>query len=226
MPLHLVSRRKYDTQEGGVAAVQLLLARSADVDAQDECRITPLHLACYYGRLEIARVLLNHGARANTVNKLGQTPLHIVLEGNRSDGDGVGIVRLLVEHGANVNSQEDYNDTPLHLASNYGKLAIGLELLSHGANPSAKNIWGQTPLHVLSRRPWRFENMVPFAGMLVDAGADVNVRDRNHETPLHIAYRNYRLDIAQCLLKWGADTVAKNNRGEMPFQLAPRVMAT
>ena len=119
-PLHLVSRGQYDTHEGGVDIVQLLLGRTANVDLQDKCRMTPLHLACYFGRLEIAQVLLNHGARVNTNNKLGQSPLHIVLESNRSGGDGVGISRLLLGHGANVNSQDDYNETPLHLASNYG----------------------------------------------------------------------------------------------------------
>ena len=68
--------------------------------------------------------------------------------------------------------------------------------------------------------------MVPLAGMLVDAGADVDARDKDNETPLHIAFRNNRLDVAQFLLKSGADMVAMNNRGEIPFQLAPRVTAT
>jgi ankyrin repeat protein len=63
-------------------------------------------------------------------------------------------------------------------------------------------------------------------GILVEGGADVNARGKDHETPLHIAYRNNRLDIVRFLLKSGADMGAKNNRGETPFQLAPRLTGT
>ncbi|XP_033103491.1 NF-kappa-B inhibitor-like protein 1 [Anneissia japonica] len=47
---------------------------------------TLLHLACYHGEDAIARVLLRTGCAANTVDKDGNTPLHLalnrVLEGN------------------------------------------------------------------------------------------------------------------------------------------------
>lgn len=103
---------------------------------------------------------------------------------------------------------------------------MGRVLIIYGANPNATNIRGQTPLHGLSLWPWRVEDESRLVGILVDGGAEVNARDKDHETPLHTAYRNNRLDIAKRLLAKGADKDAKNNRGDIPIQLTPRSTAT
>ena len=220
-PLHLVSRGRYDNQdqEGGVGIVQLLLERDANVNAQDKGHMMPLHLACYYGKLEIARALLSHGASANsTKGELGQTALHLVLKGNRRGQDGIRIVRLLLEHGADVNAQDSNKETPLHLASYYGEFAIVRALLIHGANPNGANIHGQTPLHLLSLWP-HVENEARLIGILVEGGADVDARDKDNETPLHSAYRNNRLEVTKHLIVDKADVNAENNKGETPIQL-------
>ena len=225
-PLHIVSRGQYDSQDDGVSVVQLLLGRGANVNAQDKDHMTPLHLASYSGKLDIVQVLLRHGASVNTKGELGQTALHLALDGNCSGQDSLGIVRLLLEHGADVNCQDGDNITPLHLSCNYGKLAIGRVLLIHGANPNAANMRGQTPLHMLSIWSWNDVDECCLVGELMDGGADVNARDKDHETPLHTAYRNNRLDIAQCLIRKRADKGALNDNGETPIQLAPRLTAT
>jgi len=226
-PLHQVSRGQYRSEEGGVGIVQLLLGRRANIDARDKGRTTPLHLASYYGRVEIVRELLERGATVFIRNKKGQTPLHLVLEGNCNCRDGVSIVRLLLALGrrcVDVDALDRSNETPLHLACKYGKFEIALLLLKHGARVDTRNIQYQTPLHQLSLSwPWRFEEVVRIATELKNRDADINARGKNHETPLHMAYRNYRLEIAQWLLQNGADKDAKNNKGETPSQLALRV---
>lgn len=37
---------------------------------------TPLHLATYFGHLDVANLLLTHGADGNIPNDAGDTPLH------------------------------------------------------------------------------------------------------------------------------------------------------
>jgi ankyrin repeat protein len=40
-------------------------------------RFTPLLSAAFKGRLEIAQVLLDHGANASAENEMGETALHL-----------------------------------------------------------------------------------------------------------------------------------------------------
>jgi hypothetical protein len=64
-PLHLAVR---NSQEHSVDLAKLLLERGADPHARDKDYATPWLLARYHGRLDIARVLLYHDAKAPTEN--------------------------------------------------------------------------------------------------------------------------------------------------------------
>jgi len=68
----------------------------ADVNAPDTDKNTPLHSACSDGKLDIAQLLLNHGAAASAENNLGETPLHVMSQGKLVSIDGVRVAQLLV----------------------------------------------------------------------------------------------------------------------------------
>src|SRR6266404_1396661 len=112
------------------------LVQGIDVDAKNKYGNTPLHITCFYGKLEVARMLFDHGATANVENEKGETPLHLVSREYDSEQTGVDIARLLLEHGADVNSKDKDQDTPLHKAVLEGRLEIARTLLDHGANTS------------------------------------------------------------------------------------------
>ena len=80
-PLHLVAAGIYESQEDGIRVAQLLLEHSVDVNAFDVNRETALHAASSNGRVEIARVLLEHTA---TRNGRGQKSSHLSLESEYS----------------------------------------------------------------------------------------------------------------------------------------------
>jgi hypothetical protein len=68
---------------------------------------TPLHLASYFGRVEMVLVLLNAGANAIAKNAQGRTPLHVVSQcPYHPRGNGVTVAQLLLENGADENAHE------------------------------------------------------------------------------------------------------------------------
>lgn len=66
-------------------------------DQKDNAGYTPLHEACSRGHLDIARLLLQHGANPSETSPSGIRPLHDAVE----NGD-MEIVRLLLAYGADA----------------------------------------------------------------------------------------------------------------------------
>ena len=103
-PLHKVSVGELRTQKDGVRVAQLLLERGADANTRRDDHQTPLHAASYFGKVEIVRLLLDHGADLEA-NAEGEKPLHKVSGSEyRSQEDGVRVAQLLLERGADVNT--------------------------------------------------------------------------------------------------------------------------
>ena len=124
--LHVVSRGRQDSQNG-VRVAELLLERGVDVNTRRKGNFTPLHVACHFGKLEIVRLLLDHGADANAETEHGLKLLHQVSFGPYEfQEDGIRIVELLLEHGADVNTRSNDMWTPLHLASRMGSLRLSV----------------------------------------------------------------------------------------------------
>ena len=140
--------------------------------------------------VETVRLLVDHGADVNALDCSHSTPLHLAsLQGV------LDAVQILIKHGADVNAQDYDHRIPLFLAMQHEASNLARFLLENGADPELKNKSGKAPLHILlgirdygwDRRYHNAGHILVVAQLLLEHGADVNVRDNNHNTPLVLA---------------------------------------
>jgi len=103
---------------------------------------TPLHLAAFFGRLDMAPLLLRRHAEVHLRSRSaeGNTALHAAVAGKQS-----AMVDLLLEHGSDVDAADSLGWTPLNHAAHEGVVSIVESLLRHGADPSIPSDDGRTP---------------------------------------------------------------------------------
>lgn len=110
---------------------------------------TPLHLAAFFGRANLAAALIDRGADVNarSTNHMQNTPLHAAVAGRKAQ-----VVKLLVAQGARVNSTQSGGWTALHGAAQNGDTEIVETLLTHGADAQARADNNQRPLDLALTR--------------------------------------------------------------------------
>jgi ankyrin repeat protein len=109
--------------EKEVEQVSLLLKLGANPNVGDNVYgDAPLHTAASYGRVDIARILLDGGADPNFQNHRNETPLHKAVE-----KESVTLVQLLVERGADVNIRDISKQSPWELVQDSPELRALLE---------------------------------------------------------------------------------------------------
>jgi uncharacterized protein len=126
--------------------------------------------------------------------------------------------------GATVPTEADYRDAVRAIRS--GDLPTLQLLLSVDPDLAASRLGGiaggRTPLHVVTDWPGYFPNAPEIAQLLIDAGADVDVRgaDGTGETPLHWTASSDDAAVARVLINAGADIEAPNGSIGTPLDNA------
>ena len=223
----------------------MLVKAGADVCVTDNKGRTCLTLASYYGHTETVHYLV--GLKEVDVNHSGDegfTALHWAGQKNHPE-----VVQVLIDAGADFEAKEEEGRSPLHKACNSGHLDIVKLLVRSGAGVRATDNKGVTCLigasylghtetvrylvglkevdinHVDSTgctalRHAAVRNHADAVEVLIDAGADIEVKDEEGRSPLLVSNCLGHLDIAIMLVKAGADVCVTDNKGRTCFALA------
>jgi ankyrin repeat protein len=189
---------------------------------------TPLNYAARDGHLEVARLLVAHGASLELADDNGITPLisavvnaSIIRVNRTGTSDHLKIAQLLVDAGADVNAADWYGETPLWAAID----VRNLELSGDGNDRNVR------------------DEAFALIERLLEAGADPNARTREYpherrfifpigsvswvdltgQTPFLRAAAAGDIEVMRLLLAHGADPNIATDAGTTPLMVAAGV---
>jgi ankyrin repeat protein len=185
---------------GDAAEIGRLLASGADPNARDPYQRTPLHVGTYRREHDAMRALVKAGADPNALENDRYDIVTIAAVAN-----DLPTLKLALALGASArNITSRYDGTALIAAAHLGHDAVVRELIRAGAPLDHVNNLGWTALIesiVLGNGGTRH---VETLRALVEAGADVNIRDRSGASPLALAKRRGYREMAEILAAAGA----------------------
>ncbi|PAA52464.1 hypothetical protein BOX15_Mlig020447g1, partial [Macrostomum lignano] len=217
--------------------IRLLLQHGADVHAKDKGGLVPLHNACSYGHYEVAELLLQAGASVHAVDLWQFTPLHEAASKGRAE-----VCALLLAHSADPFHANCHGKTPADLAPtpdlrdrlmrDYKGCCLYNAVLGADSASVKKLI---TPDLLNYRHPVSGDSLLhacaacatPAGGKrrqigesLLRKGCQLGDKNRQLQTPLHVAASRGHMDVLELLLKLGAKPNSPDRSGHTPLHAA------
>lgn len=184
---------------GDLGVVESLIRDGASVKARDATGRTALLAATQRDQITIARTLIAAGADVNAKDNNEDSPyLYAAAEGRN------GILRMTLAAGADLKSVNRFGGTALIPAAHHGHVQTVRILLGTAIDKDHVNKLGWTALLeaiVLGDGSGVYTEIVQ---LLVQAGANVNLADRDGVTPLQHAKQRGFNEIARILTSRGA----------------------
>ena len=200
---------------------RLLVEAHANANAANHLGQTPLLIASSAnGNDGTVKYLIAHGAKVDTANTFGITP---VIAAGGFGGDET--VRVLLEHGANVQAKDKADYTALWNVYGYesGSPASVNLLLKHGADVNSFNSFAgmvkNGPIALTKLTPLMLVALyapVSETNKLLDRGAQVNAVDVRQMSPLMLAVATDYADAEKVatLIRAGADVNQRDIYGQ------------
>jgi len=197
-------------QRGTADAVRELVAAGAPLNGRGELDHTPLMWAAQRGNVEMLHTLLKAGAGEQDARGIAAA---LAIAGQSKNKE---VVNTLLTFGNSTGFRDDQGQTMLMLAAASGVLTVVDQVLKEHPSVNAQDKNGRTALMAASRgndnnkspeidRAW-------VVRILLEAGADPNIRDQDGNTPLIDATEDP--NVVLVLLQGGANINAQNRAGQ------------
>jgi ankyrin repeat protein len=232
-PLHIAAK------EGNIQAVRFFLESniSPNICAPEFYNITPAHLAAQHNRLQVLELLLEFHANFNPVSNSSVTPIQIAAvkkhfavfefllkKGNcgnfrATDGrtiahciaqevhhDTIDYLKSLKKSNARLDIPDRIGHTPLlcaMMAKNHNAVEF---LLQEKVSLMAQDIHGNTTLHFAAEKD--FPKVID---ILIARGCDLNFKNLDGHSPLHLALNHKNTLIAEKLINADAQLVFEDD---------------
>ncbi|HEV7395212.1 MAG TPA: ankyrin repeat domain-containing protein [Pyrinomonadaceae bacterium] len=196
-----------------VEAVQMLVKAGADVNATGDRGLSVLMNASradyrsdVTARIQILKLLLQHGARISARDKDGKTAIHYSVVDIMSEAGGFHahpeIVSLLIEKGADVNAMDEGGITALMETALIWKGTLDLPklLIAKGAVVNLNSLDGTTVLMLAAEK-----GRTDLAKLLLESGALIDAKDKLNRTAMMRAVEAGEPEMVALLIKSGAD---------------------
>ncbi|PSN36088.1 hypothetical protein C0J52_20527 [Blattella germanica] len=203
----------FAAERGSQMCLQLLRGKGCNLNAQstEGNSYSPIHVAAFYGRINVVIFLICCGVPVDTLDFLRKTPLYYAVCGRQYE-----VAELLLRNNADVNirSNNSNQDTPLHIAAELGDARIINLFIENGALLELRTLKEETPL-LSAAKNGRSDAM----SLLAQAGADVFAKDNlglgileyeyKQIIPLYLSASCGSKRITKILLENGANVNAR-----------------
>lgn len=212
-PLHSIA-----SQSTNLDLYSYFIKKGVNVNLQDAGGNTPFMNAANRNELKTVKYLSNYIKDINIQNERGNSALALAVNRNALD-----VVEFLLKKGADIHTKDKKgNSLSYYLLNTFRakdpkvfeeKLTL---LQKHGLSLNQNQYGGNTLLHLATK-----ENNLALIKRLISFGIDINAKNEEGYTPLHIAAMKAENDnILKYLLSQSADKTIKTEFDETALDLA------
>lgn len=187
-------------EQNNLSALRGYIDQKKDLEIRNSKGETPLMSATYKNSLPIVKLLIDAGADVNAQDKILNSPFLYAGASGFTE-----IVRLCVKNGADYKVYNRFGGSALIPACEKGHIETVIELLKDKKFPinHINNLGWTALLEVMVIGKGGIETQTKITELLIDAGCDVNIPDKDGVTSLTHARRNGYKEIVAMLEKAG-----------------------